>query len=305
MENTMNEVLSNTNEVLSNTNEVLSNTNEVLDECSSARDDEWKHNMETTMNEVLDECASARDEEWKHNMENTIEMMLQTLQSIKEDVQGLTHERARDCSDIMRDNGWTSSGIYRIKPDDGPAFNVYCDMDTDSGGWTVFQRRVDGSVDFYLDWADYKTGFGNLDGEHWLGNDKIYRLTNQGRQYELRVDLEDFDNNTAYAEYTQFSITDEANYYRLSLGHYNGNADDSLTWHNGMFFSTRDRDNDHRDSGNCAETFTGAWWYNTCHYSNLNGQYLAGQSSREGVVWYYWKGWESLKHVEMKIRPVL
>ncbi|XP_077981303.1 fibrinogen C domain-containing protein 1-like [Glandiceps talaboti] len=249
------------------------------------------------------DCYSRNDNKWKSNLETTIEMMLQTLQSIKEDVQGLKY--ARDCFDVLRNVGWTPSGIYSIKPDDGPSFNVYCDMDTDSGGWTVFQKRVDGSVDFYLNWTDYKVGFGELNGEFWLGNDNIYRLTNQGRQYELRVDLEDFDNNTAYAEYTQFSITDEADNYTLSLGDYSGNAGDSLRWHNGMFFSTRDRDNDMHSSSNCAEYFTGAWWYIHCYHSNLNGQYLAGQISSDGVTWRDWKVFESLKHVEMKIRPVL
>jgi ficolin len=49
-----------------------------------------------------------------------------------------------------------------------------------SSGWTVIQRREDGSVDFYRDWKAYKTGFGELSGEFWMGNDKIYELTNQG-----------------------------------------------------------------------------------------------------------------------------
>ena len=89
------------------------------------------------------------------------------------------------------------------------------------GGWTVFQKRMDGSVDFYRSWAHYKNGFGNLNGEFWLGLDKIYRLTNSER-YQLRVDLEDIKGKTAYAEYDMFAITSERTKYQLSMGTYSG-----------------------------------------------------------------------------------
>ena len=101
-------------------------------------------------------------------------------------------------------------------------------MTTDGGGWTVFQRRLDGSVDFYLDWASYKNGFGNLTGEFWLGNDNLHRLT-AADDVMLRVDLEDFDNNTRYAEYTIFKVADESDKYRLMIGEYSGTAGDSMT----------------------------------------------------------------------------
>ena len=90
---------------------------------------------------------------------------------------------------------------------------MYCDQKTAGGGLTVFQKRLDGSVDFYRDWDDYKRGFGNLNGEFWLGLDKIHRLT-KGRS-RLWVDLEDFDNQTAYAEYDSFAVGDEQSKYKL------------------------------------------------------------------------------------------
>ena len=121
----------------------------------------------------------------------------------------------------MFKNGQTTSAVYTINPDGLGAFDVFCDQTTAGGGWTVFQKRLDGSVDFYRDWADYKDGFGDLKGEFWLGLDKIHRLTDSG-QYKLRVDLEDWDGNTAFAEYGQFSVLSEKTKYKLSLGAYAG-----------------------------------------------------------------------------------
>ena len=94
-------------------------------------------------------------------------------------------------------------------------------MTTSGGGWTVFQRRVDGSVDFYRGWQDYKNGFGDLQGEFWLGLDKIHRLTTAA-QNELRIDMEDTSGSTRYAEYDFFAVTSEQQKYKLSLGTYAG-----------------------------------------------------------------------------------
>ena len=57
-----------------------------------------------------------------------------------------------------------------------------------------------------------------------------------------------------------------------------------------MAFSTKDRDND-KDSGrNCALSFKGAWCYNKCYSSNLNGLYLHGKTSgNQGMEWEQWK----------------
>lgn len=201
-------------------------------------------------------------------------------------------------------SGKESSGIYAIDPQDGYGpFHVFCDMTTDGGGWTVFQRRMDGSVNFYLSWDDYKNGFGSLDGEFWLGLDKIHRLTKTNQI--LRIDLADFEGNGRYAKYSTFTVGSESTKYLMQCGKYDGNAGDSFTYHNNTKFSTKDSDND-KWAANCATEFKGAWWFKYCHRSNLNGQYLSGphESEADGVNWYTWKGhYYSLKFTEMKLRP--
>ncbi|XP_070934681.1 ficolin-2 isoform X6 [Macaca nemestrina] len=210
----------------------------------------------------------------------------------------------RTCKDLL-DRGHFLSGWHTIYLPDCRPLTVLCDMDTDGGGWTVFQRRVDGSVDFYRDWAAYKQGFGSWLGEFWLGNDNIHALTAQGTS-ELRVDLVDFEDNHQFAKYRSFKVADEKEKYNLVLGAFvEGSAGDSLTSHNNHSFSTKDQDND-LSTGNCAVMYQGAWWYRTCHVSNLNGRYLRGahDSFANGINWKSGKGYNySYKVSEMKVRP--
>ena len=177
-------------------------------------------------------------------------------------------------------------------------------METDGGGWTVFQRRQDGSVDFYRNWTDYEDGFGDFNGEFWLGLSKIHRLT-QEESKTLRVDLGDFDNNTVYAQYSTFSIGDSSSKYILTVDNYNGTAGDGLHLQNGYKFSTKDSDNDDKSNGHCAQIYRGAWWFSFCHLSHLNGPYHHNPSvgHAHGVGWAPWKGRNySLKFTEMKTR---
>uniref|UniRef100_A0A452VGQ7 Fibrinogen C-terminal domain-containing protein n=1 Tax=Ursus maritimus TaxID=29073 RepID=A0A452VGQ7_URSMA len=170
----------------------------------------------------------------------------------------------------------------------------------------VFQRRSDGSVDFFRDWATYKQGFGSQLGEFWLGNDNVHTLTAQGTS-ELRVDLVAFEGNHQFAKYGSFRVAGEAEKYKLVLGAFvGGSAGDSLTYHNDQPFSTKDQDND-SNSENCAERYQGGWWYFKCHLSNLNGLYLRGshETYANGVNWKSGKGYNySYKVSEMKMRPV-
>ncbi|KAM6989645.1 tenascin-R isoform 3-T3 [Tautogolabrus adspersus] len=199
-------------------------------------------------------------------------------------------------------NGENLSGVYTIYVNRDPSqgVQVYCDMTTDEGGWIVFQRRQNGLTDFSRKWSDYRVGFGNLEDEFWLGLDNIQKIATQGR-YELRIDMKD-GQESVYANYDKFSIGDARNLYKLRIGEYNGTAGDSLSYHQGRPFSTKDRDNDIAVT-NCALSYKGAWWYKNCHRANLNGKYGESRHS-QGINWYHWKGHEfSIPFVEMKMRP--
>uniref|UniRef100_H2UBC1 Si:ch211-203k16.3 n=1 Tax=Takifugu rubripes TaxID=31033 RepID=H2UBC1_TAKRU len=172
-----------------------------------------------------------------------------------------------DCASIYY-NGVRRSGLYTIVPSlAAMPLEVYCDMDTDGGGWTVIQRRVDGSVSFDRNWRDYRDGFGDLHSEFWLGNEHIHELSAQG-EYSLRIHLEDWSNKHKHALYQRFSVEDEEHQYRLHVSGFTGTVQDSFSWyHDEQSFSTP-------DSGNiCAEISHSGWWYNQCFYANLNGFY--------------------------------
>ncbi|XP_048458101.1 tenascin-R [Rhincodon typus] len=206
-----------------------------------------------------------------------------------------------DCTQHLL-NGDTISGIYTIYLNGEPqqSMQVYCDMTTDGGGWLVLQRRQNGLTDFARKWADYRVGFGNLEDEFWLGLDNIHKISAQTR-YELRIDLRD-GRESVYATYDRFYLSDARNLYKLRIGDYNGTAGDSLSYHQGRPFSTKDRDNDVAIT-NCALSYKGAWWYKNCHRANLNGKYGENRHS-QGINWFSWRGHElSIPFVEMKVRP--
>ena len=183
-------------------------------------------------------------------------------------------------------SGFSSSGIYSIDPDGKGPMNVYCDMVTGGGRWTVIQRRVDRTTNFYLNWTDYKRGFGSLTGSFWLGNDNIHLLTTSGNTV-LRVDLEDWNGKTAYSVYGKFVVDDENKKYKLSATDYvqSSTAGNSLILNNNRFFTTKDRNNLYVEYDNVAHYLGGGWWYMSNTASNLNGRYyLRSVNDLDGAV---------------------
>ncbi|XP_071390579.1 fibrinogen gamma chain [Centroberyx affinis] len=239
-----------------------------------------------------------------------------------------------DCQDIAN-KGATTSGLYYVKPAKATEqFLVYCEIDSFGRGFTVLQRRRDGSVDFRKDWIQYKEGFGYLSPddttEFWLGNEKMHLLTTQSSiPSVLRIELVDWDGNKKYADYAMFRVGSEADMYRLTYAYYHGGdagdafegfdfgddpSDKFFTSHNGMQFSTHDKDNDKFD-GNCALQDGSGWWMNRCHAAHLNGKYYQGGRYTEkdagefgydnGIIWVTWHNrWYSLKETTMKIIPI-
>ncbi|XP_048195823.1 fibroleukin [Perognathus longimembris pacificus] len=269
-----------------------------------------------------------------NNIENYVDSKVANLTSVLNSLDGkcsstcpsqgqiqsrpVQHLIYKDCSDYYV-IGQRSSETYRVTPDPkNSSFEVYCDMETMGGGWTVLQARLDGSTNFTRTWEDYKAGFGNLRREFWLGNDKLHLLT-KSKEMILRIDLEDFNGVKLYALYDQFYVANEFLKYRLHIGNYNGTAGDALRFskhynHDLKFFTTPDRDNDRYPSGNCGHYYSSGWWFDACLSANLNGKYYHQKYKgvRNGIFWGTWPGMSesqpsgykfSFKEAKMMIRP--
>ncbi|XP_076815436.1 uncharacterized protein LOC143461559 [Clavelina lepadiformis] len=184
----------------------------------------------------------------------------------------------RSCQDHYT-SGSDTSGVYTIYPISDP-IQVYCDQVRDGGGWTVIQRRLNGSLNFNRPWLDYRRGFGSASGEYWLGLDLISAITRAGFQ-ELRIDfVKSLFSQHGYAKYSTFVVGHQSTEFAItSVGTFSGSSgipnfmDHSLN----TKFSTSDVENDMESSRNCAEIEEGGWWYRDCIFTsdsaNLNGEY--------------------------------
>jgi len=202
--------------------------------------------------------------------------------------------KGNSCREIKASNPSAPSGIYTINTHYGD-LDVFCQNDVDGGGWTLLQRRFDGSVSFQRNMEAYAFGFGSLDSEFWLGLEHVHRLTQFGN-HEFRVDIENYNGTKGYAKYSGFNIASLDDKYRLSLNSssYTGDAGDGMSIHIGMPFSTMDENNDGYDCSN--EFGKNGNWFQSCFVDgqNLNGVF--GFEDYYDVQCMYWDQWEDEEH---------
>ncbi|XP_057232841.1 angiopoietin-related protein 4 [Malurus melanocephalus] len=243
---------------------------------------------------------------WKINLKKSLNLTNQSQNGSVEPVQ--TQKLPEGCHQLFL-AGQRSSGVFQVQPAGSQPFRVYCDM-TAEGGWTVIQRRMDGSVDFDQLWDAYKNGFGDLHGDFWLGLEKIHHIVQEGK-YNLLIELEDWEGNSQVVQFV-FSLGGESTAYTLNLlGPLSGELENALGEFRQLPFSTRDRDHDLKADTNCAKHLSGGWWFSTCGHANLNGKYFRSiprqrHERKQGIFWKTWKGrYYPLKSTVMKIQPAV
>ena len=270
-------------------------------------------------NMLLHVTGEGTDEDYK-KLSNKLVHLDEKVNKIKDTTSQIFKTLTQvDCSDLKD----VPSGEYSFQLDhEGKRpVKVWCDQDTDGGGWTVIQQRkpkatAESPLDFNKSWYDYKIGFGTPSDDYWVGLQNIHIWTNS-RHYELRIELTSFgdENTSAFAHYKEFYLENEDNNYRIHVSGYKGTAGDALTGKgtsdklraNGMMFTTKDKDNDLSKDINCSTEFgIGGWWFSSCSWANLNGPYYFPDENKDGGIginWHTWKKNTFMKSAVMKIRP--
>ncbi|XP_062142748.1 fibrinogen-like protein 1 [Drosophila sulfurigaster albostrigata] len=266
--------------------------------------DEYK--MQSELNSRFYESCQRRN----RNQQNLYENLSKSFKTLNQNQQKLIDQFQVQLSNLKseiqsKDNKITKSenlntnvssclrkmtGIHVITLPDAQPFIVSCESNwIEAGtGWTVIQRRKDGSVDFNRTWSEYKEGFGDLGGEFFLGLEKLHLLT-QSKPHELYILLGDFKHETRYARYNNFVIGNETEFYKLEeLGIYSGNAGDALSCHKNKPFSTVNKFH-HSGSNPCAKKYNSGWWFydnDDTSCSVMEGVLRKAGVHRAGTIFY-------------------
>ncbi|XP_019617703.1 PREDICTED: techylectin-5A-like [Branchiostoma belcheri] len=227
-------------------------------------------NLNTAISQLIDEKKEAESDKGPSEPASSPTTTAATPELVPAGTQQPT-AAARDCTLLKKDKTDEKSGVKTLVLPDGQEYKAFCDFSSPGGPWTVIQRRqktdAGKQVDFFKTWDEYRTGFGNPDGEYWI-------------------------------ECQLFMC-----YCRLKLGEYTGTAGDALYVHRDQPFSTKDREHDTLPTGNCASAYRGGWWYAKCFDANLNGDYSDdSEATLSSVSWVPWQGYRAIPYVEMKIR---
>ena len=222
----------------------------------------------------------------------------------------ISFQISRITQDVFKTEG-PESGIFDI-PDvcggqtnsffkEVPKTKARCDFQN-GGGWIVILRRNANvtHVSFNHPWADYEGGFGDLNTEFWYGLRNIHCLTER-EEVELQIEVRQNDGTGQVWTYGYFEVGGPETNYTLHIGQAQGPRDgrDCMAYHNGMQFTTTDRDNDVWPS-NCASSYGGSgWWYKGCYISLLTGRHrhnwLHWRKRNNGHIYY--------PFAEMRLRP--
>ncbi|KAM8787827.1 angiopoietin-related protein 3 isoform 2-T2 [Rhynchonycteris naso] len=237
------------------------------------------------------------------------------LQTVEEQYRQLNqqHSQIKEIENQLRRTGFQESTENSLSskpraPRTTPSLhlNETKNVQRDGSSWTLIQHRKDGSQNFNETWENYKYGFGRLDGEFWLGLEKIYSIIKQSN-YILRIELEDWKDSKHYIEYF-FNLGNHETNYKLHLVEITGNIPNALPQNKDLVFSTWD----HRAKGhfNCSENYSGGWWWHdVCEENNLNGKYNKPRAKtkpekRRGICWKSQNGkLYSIKSTKMLIHP--
>ncbi|XP_049533908.1 fibrinogen-like protein 1 [Anopheles darlingi] len=262
------------------------------------------HNLPSKLTELKLELSRQREEANRYQLttEKHMEQLNGDHKQIRKALVNIQLDSYGSCKEVPT----KVSGKYKIRMNENIApSEAYCYQAILEGGWMDIQFRSSGALDFNRNWTDYRSGFGTVNGEQWIGLEKIYQFTKE-HKCELYVGMKDFNETYKYARYDAFAIGSEAEgYYLKTLGTHSGTAGDSLRYSEGSKFSTPDRDND-ANNNNCAQTWKGGWWFKSCHQAFLNGLHRNTSVQKEGKIeWYGFSNeWRGLSFSRMLIRPL-